>query len=218
MERTSTRPCSGPDTHTARQKPSRCAPQTTAHASSSTSRRSVCSHDSSPSGRPPGQLHRSPSLLISTTWLSRVMQNALAPCAVPSGSFAAECHSMNQAPPVDRTARRSPSTNGGGSVVIERGSRLYKPERARRAGRSLKRTTRLRMCLRPLYRKPMLWRALTVGTRMCATVNVVVGATRDPDEEHNSADRDVYRRGCLRVGGCRSTNHSEGLRPSARRR
>ena len=102
MDRTKTRPRSAPDTHMPRQKPSRRARYTTAHASSRTSRRSVCSHDSSPSGRPPGQPHRSPSVLIRTTSLSRVTQNALAPWFVPSGSASAGCHSMNQVPPFDR--------------------------------------------------------------------------------------------------------------------
>lgn len=61
IERTSTSPYSGPETHTARQNPRSRALTTVAQASSSTSRRSVCSHDSSPSGRRPGQPHRSPS-------------------------------------------------------------------------------------------------------------------------------------------------------------
>ena len=45
-------------------------------------------------------------------------QNALAPCFMPSGWVTAECHSMNQVPPFERTAKRSRSTIGGGSVVI----------------------------------------------------------------------------------------------------
>src|SRR4029453_12648145 len=55
---------------------------------------------------------------MSTTWLSRVTQNALAPWAVPSGCLSGECHSMNQAPPFERTAKGSRSTIGGGKVLI----------------------------------------------------------------------------------------------------
>jgi hypothetical protein len=120
MERTRTRPCSVPDMHTPRQKPSSRAPQTTAHASSRISRRSVCSHDSSPSGRPPGQPHRSPSLLISTTWLSCVTQNALAPCLMPGGALTGGCHSMNHVPPFERTVMGSRSLIGGGQFSIIR--------------------------------------------------------------------------------------------------
>ena len=109
MERASARPCSGPVRHAARQKPSSRASTTVAHAYSRTSRRRVCSQDSSPSGRPPGHPHRRPSSLISTTLSSAVIQKAFAPCAIPSGSAVGGSQAINQSPPLERTANSSPS-------------------------------------------------------------------------------------------------------------
>jgi hypothetical protein len=56
------------------------------------------------SGRPPGQPHLSPSLLISTTRSSAVTQKAFAPWGIPSGTAVGGCQAINQSPPLERTA------------------------------------------------------------------------------------------------------------------
>src|SRR5262249_33474923 len=77
--------------------------------SSAISRRRVCSQDSSPSGRPPGQPHRSQSLLISMTPSPPTTHNPFAPCGVPTGTESGGCHAVSQSPPLDQTANSSPS-------------------------------------------------------------------------------------------------------------
>jgi hypothetical protein len=68
---------------------------TSAQASSRTSRRIVSSQRSSRSGRPPGRLHPSPSLLTNTI-RSPLTQIAAAPCGVPGGGSGGGCHATCQ--------------------------------------------------------------------------------------------------------------------------
>src|ERR1700760_3735663 len=118
IDRTRTRPCSAPLRHRDRTTPSSRASPTTAHASSSISRRSVSSHDSPASGRPPGHPHRVPSVLTSTTSCLAVTQNALAPCGSPFGTSPGGCQAIRQSPPLAGTAVSSKSPATGPSPVL----------------------------------------------------------------------------------------------------
>ena len=46
--------------------------------------------------------HRTPSVLIRTTWPSAVTQKAFAPCGVPSGIAIGACQDASQSPPLER--------------------------------------------------------------------------------------------------------------------
>ena len=96
IERTSTRPRSCPATQMLLAKPSRRAPVTRAHASSATSRRSVSSNDSSPSGRPPGRPQATPSALTSTMSPAGVRHTPEEPWFFPSGGSGCRCQETSQ--------------------------------------------------------------------------------------------------------------------------
>jgi hypothetical protein len=117
-ERTRTKPCCGPATHRPRVNPSSLARTTVAQASSSTSRRSVSSHVSGPSGRPAGNSQVSPSRLITTIAPSGVTQIPSAPCGFPSGGAPGGCHDRVQSCPFDRPAKASPSPATALTVAI----------------------------------------------------------------------------------------------------
>ena len=98
-------------------KPSSLTPTTVAHASSSISRRRVCSQLSPGSGRPAGRSQIVPSGLITTRSPSAVTHTPSAPCGVPSGGSGGGCHDTSHCWPPDRIGIGTPSAAAGPSAT-----------------------------------------------------------------------------------------------------
>src|SRR5580700_1397559 len=91
---------------------------TVAQASSSISRRNVCSQLSPGSGRPAGRSQIVPSGLITTMSPSAVTQTPSAPCGVPSGGSGGGCHDTSHCWPPDQTGICTPSAATAPSAII----------------------------------------------------------------------------------------------------